>query len=92
MLLSDLYDSGLTARVADLEMRDPWEWPLMSVVLDRCVDRLVAILALFESGSFGDGWGGDIATLSEMAAHWTCLADALRIVEGSYESSGPNGC
>lgn len=81
MVLEDLYGSAVAARVADLDPRDPAQWPPMSLVLDRCTDKLVAILALFESGSFGDNWAGDIATLSKMAAHWTCLADTLRIVE-----------
>jgi hypothetical protein len=56
----------------------------MSLILDRCVDRLAGILALLESGDFGDGWDGDIATLGDLAAGWMALSDALQIVERQY--------
>jgi hypothetical protein len=90
MILSDLYADAVVNRVVALDPRDPSEWPPMSLILERCTDKVIAILAVFESGEFGDGWDDDIATLRDLAAQWTCLADALQIVERSYQSSGPN--
>jgi hypothetical protein len=90
MVLSDLYSDAVSARVAALDMRDPAEWPQMSLILGRCTDKVIAILAVLESGKFGDGWDDDITTLSQLATQWTQLADTLQMLEQrSYQSSGP---
>ena len=81
MILTDLYEDAIVGRTAALDMRDPAEWPPISLVLERCTDRIVAILAVLESGELAGGWDEDIIALRDVATRWTAVADALQIIE-----------
>lgn len=89
MILADVYDDVVANRAAALDVSEPAAWPPLPLVLDRCVDRLVALVALFDSGGLGDGWDGDVAKLREVAANWTAVSDAFQIIERRESTARP---